>query len=135
MELEALAGRRRGIEYRCDFALDGDRWVVDPFPLLARLADGSRRGRSAADLAADFHESVAGMTVQLVRRIAEASGIGTVALGGGVFQNARLLTSVRERLTRSRFVVLTPIALPPNDGGVSYGQAVVAAARIARHGR
>ena len=55
-----------------------------------------------------------------------------MALGGGVFQNARLLASLSRRLEARGLRVLTARALPPNDGGVSYGQAVVAAARLAR---
>ena len=58
-------------------------------------------------------------------------GLQTVALGGGCFQNARLLTSLRARLEAMKFRVLVPKALPANDGGVSYGQAAVAAARLA----
>jgi hydrogenase maturation protein HypF len=53
-----------------------------------------------------------------------------VALGGGCFQNARLLTSVKSRLEESGLRVLVPRRLSPNDGAVSYGQAVVAAARM-----
>jgi hydrogenase maturation protein HypF len=56
------------------------------------------------------------------------NGVEVVALGGGVFQNARLTASLRARLEAKRLRVLTPVALPANDGGLSYGQAVVAAA-------
>ena len=55
-----------------------------------------------------------------------------VALAGGVFQNGRLLTSMVKRLERDGCRVLVPRLLPPNDGGISYGQAAVAAARLAR---
>jgi hydrogenase maturation protein HypF len=53
-----------------------------------------------------------------------------VALGGGVFQNARLLGTLRRRLAAHGFTVLVPRQLSPNDGAVSYGQAAVAAARL-----
>ena len=52
----------------------------------------------------------------------------TVALGGGCFQNARLLSSLRRVLLNEGFAVLTPRQLSPNDGAVSVGQAAVAAA-------
>ena len=62
---------------------------------------------------------------------AEATGLSIVALGGGVFQNARLLVSLRQRLETGARVLL-PRRLGPNDGAVSYGQAAVAAAQLAR---
>ena len=53
-------------------------------------------------------------------------GLEMVALSGGVFQNALLTTLVRERLERAGFTVLTHSLVPPNDGGIALGQAVVA---------
>jgi hydrogenase maturation protein HypF len=84
------------------------------------------------DLAAAFHESVADATARVAKRVSEATDIRTVALGGGVFQNARLLVSVRRRLEEIGFSVLVPCLLSPNDGAISYGQAAVAAARMQR---
>ena len=57
-----------------------------------------------------------------------------MALGGGCFQNARLLSGVARRLEDAGLRVLVPRRLGPNDGAVSYGQAVVAAARMNRVG-
>ena len=54
-----------------------------------------------------------------------------MALGGGVFQNARLLESMQRRLLESGFRVLVPRQLSPNDGAISYGQAAVGAALLA----
>jgi hydrogenase maturation protein HypF len=131
MELEALAGRRVASECHMPLEDDGEGgWQMDPIPLLVRLAIRRRNGANAADLAADFHASVARATEVAVWRAAETTGCRTVALGGGVFQNARLLTSLRCRLERRRFTVLVPRALSPNDGGVSYGQAAMAAALL-----
>jgi hydrogenase maturation protein HypF len=129
MELEALAGRRIAAEYPLPIEPDdAGGWVMDPTPLLARLALRRQRGLDVGDLAADFHASVARATELLVGRAAEATGLSTVALGGGVFQNARLLESLRSRLTCRGFRVLVARNLPPNDGAVSYGQAAMAAA-------
>ncbi len=133
MELEALAGRRAGREFRCSLN-DGDdcSWVLDPLPLLVELGERRQRGECLTDLAADLHESIACATAGLARRASEATGLSIVALGGGVFQNARLLISVRERLERLGLEVLLPRRLGPNDGAVSYGQAAVAAAQLVR---
>jgi hydrogenase maturation protein HypF len=132
MELEALAGDRIASEYACRIEEDGEGgWVINPVPLLTRLAHLRRRRVPVAELAADFHASIAWMTADVVRHAAQRHGISTVALGGGVFQNARLLASVTNRLERRGLRVLVPRRLSPNDGGISYGQAVVAAARLA----
>ena len=104
-------------------------WTLDPTFLLAELACRTADGDDPALLAAVFHESVAEASAALVVRIAEAERLNVVALGGGVFQNARLLSSLRRRLTACGLRVLTSRQLPPNDGAISYGQAVVAAAR------
>ena len=106
--------------------------VIDPLPLLAALGELKVRGEDVADLAAAFHESVAEATASVADRVSEATGIRTVALGGGVFQNARLLVSVTRRLESNGFTVLIPRQLSPNDGAISYGQAAVAAALIQR---
>jgi hydrogenase maturation protein HypF len=107
--------------------------VLDPLPLFAALADRMARGDSVSHLAAAFHESVAHSTAMLAAELCATAGLHVVALGGGSFQNARLTTSLSARLTARGLTVLLPITLPANDGGLSFGQAVVAAARL-RHG-
>ena len=131
MELEALAGRRPGSEYPCRFAERNGRAVLDPLPLLAVLGRRRQGGANPADLAADFHASISWAVAELVRNAAEETGLGTVALGGGVFQNARFLESLVTRLEAARLRVLLPRRLSPNDGAISYGQAAVAAAILA----
>ena len=106
--------------------------VGDPVPLLAALAELRARGADVARLAAVFHESVAEYGAALAGRVAAAEGIGTVVLSGGVFQNARLLGSVRRRLAARGLETLVPRLLPPNDGAIAYGQAAIAAARLRR---
>ena len=132
MELEALAGRRVASEIRVGLARSEDgTWVMDPLHLLAVLGSRRQRGDDLGDLAADFHASVAWASAEVVRRAAESRGIATVVLGGGTFQNARLLTSLVGRLRGFGLEVLRPRLLSPNDGAISYGQAAVAAARLA----
>jgi hydrogenase maturation protein HypF len=122
MLLESLAGSRR--EQPLSMPITGN--VIDPLPLLAALGEQRKAGASVERLAAVFHESVAAATTEL----ACSFDVGVVALGGGVFQNARLAHTLRDRLEARGRRVLMPIHLPANDGGLSYGQAVVAAARL-----
>lgn len=130
MELEALAGRRPARERHCTIMEEGGQLVIDPVPLLATLGARRRRGENQADLAAEFHASVARAMEVMVRRLADAERLGTVVLSGGSFQNARLLESMLTRLAEPGFRVLAPRLLPPNDGAISYGQAAIAAARL-----
>jgi hydrogenase maturation protein HypF len=96
------------------------------------VVDDLRAGQPASLVAARFHNSLARSVVDACGRLRDRSGLGIVALSGGVFQNALLLDRVVDGLEDAGFTVLTHSALPPNDGGVSFGQAVVAAARNRR---
>ena len=88
-------------------------------------------GVPAARLAARFQETVATVTQSIVREVGRDTGRKTVVLSGGVFQNQWLATTLVRRLTRDGFEVHTNHEVPANDGGISYGQAAVAAARLA----
>ena len=131
MELESLAGSRVARELPVRILEEQGRWVLDPLGLLVELGERRLSGDDPADLAADFHASLARATALVALRACSTTGLATVALGGGVFQNARLLDSVRERLERRGLRVLLPRALSPNDGSISFGQAAIAAARLA----
>ncbi|HEX7582064.1 MAG TPA: hypothetical protein VF321_03165, partial [Gaiellaceae bacterium] len=85
-------------------------------------------GRRVEEIAARFHETIAAAAATAC---AEAGGPATVVLSGGSFQNLRLLESTRRRLEALGFRVLSHRLVPPNDGGISYGQAAIAARRIA----
>ena len=109
-------------------------WEMDFLPLLRALAADLAQGAPVGALAADFHTTLAAATVEVVERLALASGLRDVVLSGGVFQNMTLLRQVMEPLTAKGFTVYIPRQAPPNDGGLALGQAVVAAARL-RAGR
>jgi hydrogenase maturation protein HypF len=131
MELEALAGRRgaQPLPFPAAEGPDGV-WVLDPLPLLVALGEGRAAGIGLPELAARFHESVTAAADSLAARLAAQAGLRTIALGGGCFQNARLLVSLVARLEARGLRVLVPRRLSPNDGAVSYGQAAVAAALL-----
>jgi hydrogenase maturation protein HypF len=81
-------------------------------------------------IAARFHNGVAEMVRQVVTIIRQETGITHVALSGGVWQNITLLTKTVAILQTAGFTVLTHRQVPPNDGGVALGQAVIAAQTI-----
>jgi hydrogenase maturation factor HypF (carbamoyltransferase family) len=111
--------------------LPGETAVVDPVPLIAELGARAAAGEDTGLLAAVFHASVGEATVELAAAACDEHGIPRVALGGGVFQNSLLQAIVEKGLVSRGLDVLLPERLGPNDGAISYGQAVVAAARLA----
>jgi hydrogenase maturation protein HypF len=132
MALEALAADVPGsVLPFCITSRDGGIHELDPVPALVMLGERAAAGESVAMLAASFHDTVVHATAELVRHVHEDTGCRTVALGGGCFQNARLLSGLRSRLERDGYEVLVPSRLSPNDGAISLGQAAIAAARLA----
>jgi hydrogenase maturation protein HypF len=121
MQLEALAARHGGVQ------LEGGLWrldggVLDLLPLLERLADE----RDAVAGAALFHSTLAAALSEWVALAARRQQLTMVALGGGCLLN-RILAMQLTALLRARgLTVLTAIQAPPNDGGISLGQAWVA---------
>jgi hydrogenase maturation protein HypF len=93
---------------------------LDWAPLVAALEAGRRSGRDPCELAASFHRSLA----RGIATVAREAGVGTVALGGGCFQNALLVNLATAELESAGFEVLVPRELPPNDGAIAAGQAL-----------
>jgi len=95
--------------------------------LLDAVVHDVRRGASAAEIGARFHQTVAAFSLDLCRRSRAATGLKEVALGGGVWQNRTLLGPVRAGLEANGFTVYTARQVPANDGGLALGQAAIAA--------
>jgi hydrogenase maturation protein HypF len=87
-------------------------------------------GRSAATVSARFHNTLAAAAAAAVARALRLTGPVPVVLTGGVFQNARLAETVT-RLVEPRAPVWRHRMVPPGDGGIALGQAVIANALIA----
>ena len=100
---------------------------LDFRPLLSALIRDRQRGRSAPEIARAFQAGLARGICDAVTTVAETASIDTVALSGGVFQNELLLEDVKCGLQNSQLRILTNHAVPPNDGGISLGQAALAA--------
>jgi hydrogenase maturation protein HypF len=132
--LEAAArrvARERAPTYRIDIAGD----ILDPLPLIVDAVAAVANGTPVDVVAAGVHETIGGATATMAAELARAHGLTTVALSGGVFQNARLSDIVEDTLLAAGFEVLTHHEVPCNDGGISTGQAAVAAARLAHPSR
>ena len=107
---------------------DGEPFVLDPSPLVARVVQERDRGTPVAEVAARFHDGLGRAVAAAAARLAAQAGLATVALSGGVFQNARLTRIVKAHLEEAGLEVLVHRRIPPNDGGISIGQAAIVAA-------
>jgi hydrogenase maturation protein HypF len=108
---------------------DGSPLRLAGTDLVRAVVEELQAGVPAPLVAARFHNGLAGATVAACQALREATGLETVALSGGVFQNLLLLDRTVTTLEQSGFRVLVHSRVPPNDGGISLGQAAVAGAR------
>ncbi len=145
--VSSLAGVRHTVDYEAEAAIEleslarseppspgyafalatppGGALVADPGPVVRAVVDDVRRGTPTATIAARFHTAVAVLVGDLADRERAHTGLGVVALGGGVFQNAVLLSTTSRVLEERGFDVLRPRLLPPHDGGLALGQILV----------
>jgi hydrogenase maturation protein HypF len=100
---------------------------LDFRPLLATMLRDRLRGRPCAEIARAFHRGVATGISQAVLQLAGTLAIDTVVFSGGVFQNELLLRDIHALLSEARLTVWVNHAVPPNDGGISLGQAALGA--------
>jgi hydrogenase maturation protein HypF len=131
IELEAACDPHERGRYPLELeSLDGEL-VIDPRELIRRVCADAAAGVATGVIATRFHAAVASVTVDACTALAAANATELVVLSGGVFLNRRLLEAVCAGLDARGLRVLTPERLPIGDGGISYGQAAVAAARMA----
>jgi hydrogenase maturation protein HypF len=125
MELEAIAGDD---STAFGFELCGEE--IDLRETIRALIAGLGRGDGVASLAARFHHTLAGAIVAACNQVRHTDGLHRVCLSGGSFQNMRLLEATVAGLEGAAFEVYWQSQVPPNDGGLSLGQAVIACARV-----
>ncbi len=132
IELETLAAQAwPQPPFVVQVSAEGDGWLMEPLSLIRALWTAKEAGEPSAVLAARFHAAVIAAAVEAVQRAAGTTGLRTVALSGGCFQNRLLLEGLHAALTERGFEVLVHHRVPTNDGGIAYGQAAIAAARLA----
>jgi hydrogenase maturation protein HypF len=138
MELESAARLTERGAYRLELVERGAgpeaALLIDPREAIRAVRADLEAGAPVGEVSARFHNGLAAATASACLAAAEAAGVGDAVLSGGVFQNRLLLERTAERLRAAGLRVLLPERLPPNDGGISYGQAAVAAAASDRRG-
>ncbi|MGH2732434.1 MAG: carbamoyltransferase HypF [Actinomycetota bacterium] len=131
VELEQAADPADTASFPCGVARVGETFVIDGVELIRWIAEDLKRGEALPRIAAAFHNGFAKALVQTCMLVREVTGLGEVALSGGTFQNLLLAERVTAGLEAAGFTVHRHRKVPPNDGGISLGQAAIAAARMA----
>jgi len=110
-------------------------YIIDPELLVRALLDGISGNIKSAELSRRFHYALANMIGEIATKAARETGLNTVALSGGCFMNRLLFERAIKTLEDKGMYVLVNERLPANDGGVSYGQVMVANARLCEEQR
>lgn len=142
----ALAGVRQTVNYEAQAAIEMEARlegrepafypfevredVIDPAPMFEKLVQDLRAGVSIPAISTRFHSGIAKMVLEVCSRIRSQFNIKKVALSGGVWQNAFLLTVTAGLLQEGGFELFLHRQTPANDGGLALGQAVVAGFRL-----
>lgn len=126
MELESFCASGTKERYKFCIYKEGMEFIIDPQEIFIEIIKDLKEGIDKKIMAAKFHNTVAEFTLNLCGKIRENSGINKIALSGGVFQNNYLTEKVVSLLEDKGFKVYTQRKVPPNDGGISLGQTVVA---------
>jgi len=133
VELEMLAeGADDAGFYPASVNRVGASLVMDAPAIFCGAVTEYLAGIDPATVAARFHQSLISLLARACELVREQTGLESVALSGGVFQNALMLKGLKQRLAQLGFATLTHIQTPPNDGSISLGQVAVAAARLGR---
>jgi hydrogenase maturation protein HypF len=128
IELETLVDPNDHDSYHFALPMPGHSWF-DATPLLQAAVEDALHHVAPAKMATRFHNAVANLVIEMSLRVRSHTGINQIALSGGVFQNMALLRPTVRRLQAAGFEVLVHRFVPPNDGGLALGQAVIAAAQ------
>ena len=121
MELESLCARITGARYRFDIKKENGVYIIDPAGAVLGALRERGPGRARA-VSGKFHAGAAAMIIKTASALRAETGIKTVALSGGVFQNRTLLALSLGGLSAGGFKVFANTKVPSNDGGISLGQ-------------
>ena len=130
MELESICRENHDVSFR--FRLKDD--AFDYTPLIRKIVNLTLAGESVEKIAYAFHRAVVDLIVEISERIRAGKNLNRVVLTGGCFQNRILSNHASNRLRSRGFHVFTHKNIPCNDGGISLGQAMIAATKEKANG-
>ena len=120
------AGASMGLNsFRCELHMEKGRWVMLVSPIIRDVVAALQMGMATGEISRRFHRTLVNCFHEIIGKASKATGLKTVALSGGVFQNALLFETLVSELKANGYKVLTHSLVPSNDGGISLGQAVI----------
>lgn len=133
LELEMQADQQEKVGYPYD-VLEDDKGLTVRFDVMIRaMVDDLANQIPVALISGRFHNTLAFVVAEVCTLLRNTTGLNRVALSGGVFQNCLLTEKCIRILSRGGFEVLTHSLVPPNDGGLALGQAVIAGKLLSTH--
>jgi len=105
---------------------EDDCYTINPEPLIREICSDLRAAKPTGNISTAFHNSIVRMIIETCNKLRDAFKINRVALSGGCFQNAYLLSRTIEKLIGEGFEPFYHKRVPPNDGGLALGQALIA---------
>ncbi len=101
------------------------RWIMMVSPMIQEIATALKAGMSTSDISQRFHRTLVTCFLEIIEKASKATGITTIVLSGGVFQNELLVITLLRELQQAGYRVLAHAHVPSNDGGLSLGQALI----------
>ena len=133
IELEMCRDSNEKGAYPFDIDTRADEWVMETTPIIRGVVGDLLEGETPGLISRRFHNTMVQMLHQICIAIRTETHIEQVALSGGTFQNETLLSGLTQVLTADGFNVLSHALVPPNDGGLSLGQAIISGMICAGH--
>lgn len=131
LELEMCASRGPKVELEYLYNLKNSEYItIDYIETIKAILNDIKDGVSTPEISIKFHNTVARSISLAVLDASKKTGISLVALSGGCFQNVILTTKLKNLLDGSGLTVYTHSIVPPNDGGIALGQAVIALNKV-----
>jgi hydrogenase maturation protein HypF len=125
IEFMQAAGGQLNTPYAYDIVKVDDAWQIATRSLLQSVVHGLLAGESLTTVSRRFHRTLIDIFTDIAVRAGRDTGIKTIALSGGVFQNQLLFVNLIDILEKAGFIVLSHSLVPTNDGGLSLGQAMI----------
>lgn len=123
--MQAAGGQIADVGYSFGFERKDNRWLILISPMLREIATAVRAGASSMEISRHFHRTLVGILSEITRMAYLETGLKTVVLSGGVFQNQLLTETLARELESDGYKVLIHAQVPTSDGGISLGQAAI----------